>query len=74
MTFVDTSAWFSAYVPGDPLYHKMRKVLFSADRLVTSDYILDETVTLMKSRNHFDRALHFGPHLLEQRVTILEYI
>ena len=47
---------------------------FQADRLVTSDYILDETVTLMKSRNHFDRALHFGPHLLEQRVTILEYI
>jgi predicted nucleic acid-binding protein len=74
MTFVDTSAWFSAYVPTDPFYHRMRTILFGAGRLVTTDYVLDETLTLKRTRGHFDRALHFGPHILEQRVTVLEYV
>jgi uncharacterized protein len=74
MNFVDTSAWFSAYVPNDPHHEIVQRILHSTDRLVTTDYVLDETLTLMKSRGHFDRALHFGPHLLEQSVAILEYV
>jgi predicted nucleic acid-binding protein len=62
MIFVDTSAWFAAYVPNDPQHAQVKHVLSSAPRLVTTDYILDETITLMKVLGHVDRAYHFGPH------------
>ena len=74
MIFVDTSAWFSAYVPSDPLHYRVQQLLSVSDRIVTSDYVLDETVTLLKAHGHVDRALHFGPRLLEGRAAIFEYL
>jgi predicted nucleic acid-binding protein len=74
MIFVDTSAWFAAYVPNDPQHAQVKHVLSSAPRLVTTDYILDETITLMKVLGHVDRAYHFGPHLLTGTAAKMEYI
>jgi uncharacterized protein len=74
MSFVDTSAWFAAYVPSDPMHQVIQSAMSSADRLVTSDYVLDETLTLLKARGHVDRAYRLGPRLLEGRATQLEYV
>ena len=52
--FVDSSAWYAAYVPSDPQYRIVRKALAAAGRLVTTDYVLDETLTLLKARGHIE--------------------
>jgi uncharacterized protein len=72
--FVDSSAWYAAYVPTDPQYRIVQKALASADRLVTTDYVLDETLTLMKARGHADRARQFGPRIFNGSAARLEYL
>jgi predicted nucleic acid-binding protein len=72
--FVDTSAWFAAYVPTDPQYRIVRKALASADRLVTTDYVLDETLTLLKARGHTDRARRFGTRIFDGTAAQLKYL
>ena len=47
MIFVDTSAWFAAYVPSDPQHRAVREEIEAAPRLVTTDYVIDETLTLL---------------------------
>lgn len=74
MTFVDTSAWYAAYVPSDPQHRAVQKVLAAPTRLITTDYVLDETLTLLKARGHADRALRFGPRILAGRAAQLEYV
>jgi hypothetical protein len=74
MIFVDTSAWYSANVPTDPQYRVVQKVLASAERLVTTDYVLDETLTLLKARGHADRARHLGTRLFDGRSAHLVYL
>jgi predicted nucleic acid-binding protein len=50
------------------------QALAAAGRLVTSDYVLDETLTLLKARSHVDRARFFGARLLDGRAANLEYL
>ena len=47
MIFVDTSAWYSRYISKDP-NHAAAKAFdkHSHDEFVTSDYIIDELLTL----------------------------
>ena len=51
MLFVDTGAWFAAFVTNDP-DHPAASAWLDANRepLVTSDYIFDELMTLFKVR------------------------
>jgi predicted nucleic acid-binding protein len=72
--FVDTSAWYAGIVPTDPQYHVVRRTLASGGRLVTTDYVLDETLTLLKARGHVDRARRFGTRILEGKAARLEFI
>jgi len=52
--FVDTSGFFALLAQRDPKHAAARKVLRRAKaekrRLVTTDYVLDETATLLKAR------------------------
>jgi uncharacterized protein len=52
--FVDTSGFFASVVRRDPKHAVARKILRRAAgekrRLVTTDYVLDETATLLKAR------------------------
>jgi hypothetical protein len=58
MIFVDTSAWFAAFVPNDPYYSDAgARLKQNAELLVTTDYVLDELLTLLKRRGEFERAL-----------------
>lgn len=72
--FVDSSAWYAAYVPTDPQYRIVQKALASADRLVTTDYVLDETLTLLKARGHANRARQFGTRIFDGSAAHLEYL
>ena len=64
--FVDTSAWF-AYVNRDDREHEaVRRVLAGfRGRLVTSNYIFDETVTLCLARLGHPVASQVGANLLD---------
>ncbi len=52
--FIDTSGFFALLARRDPKHAAARRVLRKAQaekrRLVTTDYVLDETVTLLKAR------------------------
>ena len=69
MIFVDTGAWFSAFVPNDA-DHVMADAWLetNTDLLVTTDYVIDELLTLMKIRGEFQRALRLGADLFAERL------
>jgi predicted nucleic acid-binding protein len=49
MTFGDTGGWFAAYVPTDP-DHWAASAWLTANqgkRLITTDYVVDELLTLL---------------------------
>jgi predicted nucleic acid-binding protein len=61
MTFVDTGAWFALFVPSDP-DHPAAVGWLTANTgpLLTTDYVIDETLTLLRARGRNTRALDFG--------------
>jgi uncharacterized protein len=66
MIFVDTGAWYAAVVPGDADHPSAAAFLTSnRERLATSDYILDEAVTLLRARGENERALDLGREMLQ---------
>ena len=75
MTFVDTSAWFARFVPSDP-DHERVKAWFNANdrRLVTSDYCVDETLTLLLVRGHQHRVIHAGDVLFNESLASLCFL
>jgi predicted nucleic acid-binding protein len=62
MIFVDTSVWFAANVADDPAHAASRSLLLGASGdLVTTDYVVDELLTLMVMRRQREAALRTGP-------------
>lgn len=61
MTFVDLGAWFALTVPDDADYLAARR-WFDQNRepLLTSDYVVDETLTLLQARGERHRAVTLG--------------
>ncbi|MFL6257319.1 MAG: type II toxin-antitoxin system VapC family toxin [Pyrinomonadaceae bacterium] len=61
MIFVDTGAWFAAVVPSDPDHSAASRWLAgNAETLLTTDYVVDETLTLLRARGEGRRALMLG--------------
>lgn len=72
MTFVDTSAWVALFVPADEQHHAAREWMAqSGDRLTTSDYVVDEVLTLIKARFHVQIAIRAGHVLLGKDLATL---
>lgn len=72
MIFVDTSAWFASVVPWD-VDHQAATAWLSGNTepLLTSDYVVDETLTLLRARGESARALAVGQEFFEgQLVTV----
>jgi len=64
MIFVDTSAWYASEVEDDINHGKARKFLSEIASgkygvAVTTDYVLDETVTLLRSKKELPVAVTF---------------
>ena len=75
MRFVDSSAWYAAYVPSDGRHRAMSQLLRMETRpLATSDFIVDETITLMLARNERRRAVQFGKDLLITGIVQMELL
>ncbi|MDQ3438823.1 MAG: PIN domain-containing protein [Planctomycetota bacterium] len=61
MTFVDTGVWFASIVPTDPRHgevadwHRVNNL-----PLLTTDYVVDETLTLLRARGERTRAIELG--------------
>ena len=61
MIFVDTGAWFATVVPTDPNHQRATSFL-AANRepLITTDYVVDETLTLLRARGEHQRSILTG--------------
>lgn len=75
MTFVDTGAWVALFVEADSR-HMVAQAWIDAnlDRLITSDYVVDEVLTLIKVRFRTQSALQAGQALFGERLSALTYL
>ena len=75
MDFVDTSAWFAYFVPTDPNHQRVRTCFHSHSRpLVTTDFCVDETLSLLVYRRELRRALEAGRALFEANIARLHFV
>ncbi len=75
LIFVDTGAWFARFVPTDRDHLAARDWFErNAHALVSTDYVVDELLTLFKVRGEFQRALVVGPSLLGGELCSLEFV
>src|SRR5712691_306875 len=75
MIFVDTGAWFAAFVPNDTDHAAADAWLeANTEPLVTTDYVIDELLTLMKIRGEFRRALRVGASMFAEEITQLAWV
>ncbi len=75
MVFFDTGAWFAWHVPED-LNHAAVRAWFKANRqpLVTTDYCIDETLTLLVARKRPALALDAGRNFFHQRIAQMHFV
>lgn len=73
--FVDTGAWFARFVTWDR-DHSAAHDWFehSTYPLITTDYVIDELLTVLKVRGEYQRALEVGPSLFNAEVCDLEWV
>lgn len=75
MTFVDTGAWFALFVPTDPDHRAAIDWLTAyAGGLLTTDYVIDETLTLMRARGQNRKAIDFGRDLFAGQLGTVHYL
>jgi predicted nucleic acid-binding protein len=69
MIFVDTSAWFAAYIATDRDHARVKPLIDgAATRLVTSNFVLAECLNLFRARNENQRAQALGRDLLAHNI------
>ena len=75
MIFVDTGVWFARFVADDPDHIRVAE-WFSAnrERLITSDYCVDETLTLLATRKRPKLAIEAGRELFDQTLSRLHFL
>ena len=67
--FTDTSAWYAYIDKSDTEHAAAVKLVKNLDRpLITSNYIFDEVLTLVKLRMGYHVAINLGQKLLNQDV------
>ncbi len=75
MILVDTSAWYGATIPTDPIHEAASRWLdVNRESLVTTDYVVDETLTLLRARGHSARALELGVERFQESRAALHYL
>ncbi len=75
MIFVDTGAWFALLVPHDRDHSVAESWLErNAQPLVTTDYVIDELLTLLRMRGEEQRALRAGQMLLSEEIARITWV
>ncbi len=75
MIFTDTGGWYGLFIPEDP--NHLAAVSWSARNrqpLVTTDYVVDETLTLLKARGHDQVALGLGQQFFSGSLATIYYL
>ncbi|MCG6136784.1 MAG: DNA-binding protein [Nostoc sp. LLA-1] len=75
MIFVDTGAWFASVVPSDSDHSKASEWLSqNTQPLLTTDYVVDETLTLLKTRREGQRAMILGNAFFAGNLATIYYL
>ena len=76
-TFVDTSGFYALLVERDEMHERAVRILRNAERrralFVTSDYVLDETATLLVARGFGHLVPGFFSSTLQSRACAIEW-
>jgi predicted nucleic acid-binding protein len=73
MICVDTSAWYAIFSRRDVNHAAAPQTIRSVrEQLVTSDYVVSETLTLLRARGENHRALLFGQRVVEGGWAMIE--
>ena len=75
MIFADTGGWFAITIPTDP-YYVAATQWFALNRqsLVTTDYVVDETLTLIRARGQNNRANVMGRQFFSGNLATIYYL
>jgi predicted nucleic acid-binding protein len=75
MIFVDTGAWFAMAVPSDQDHAAVAECFGRAtEPLITTDYVIDETLTLLRARGYDQRALALGVGFFDGSIAEIYYL
>ncbi|MCI0525394.1 MAG: type II toxin-antitoxin system VapC family toxin [Acidobacteria bacterium] len=75
MIFVDTGAWFAMAVPSDQDHDAVAQCFAqTSEPLFTTDYIVDETLTLLRARGYGHRARALGETFFNGSIATLHYL
>ena len=75
MIFVDTGAWFSRFVPDDPNHERMVNwFATNTESLLTTDYCIDETLTLLSARKRPKLATETGILLFDEVLAKIHFL
>jgi predicted nucleic acid-binding protein len=73
--FVDTSAWFASVVPTDADHAAAANWLGrNVEPLLTTDYVVDETLTLLRVRGHATRAIVLGEAFFRGELATIHFL
>jgi len=75
MIFVDTGAWFASVVTSDTDYQIASTWLNQNTKpLITTDYVVDETLTLLRMRRETQRAIVLGDGFFSGALATIHYL
>jgi predicted nucleic acid-binding protein len=75
LIFIDTGALFAYVIPDDDHHQEARQwIQQNREPLLTSDYIIDECLTLIKARGQGTRAAQLGELLFDGRLARVHYL
>jgi uncharacterized protein len=75
MIFVDTGAWYASLVPTDPDHTRaVQWLAANHSPFLTTDYVIDETLTLLRVRGERQRALLLGAKFFNQELAKIHKI
>jgi len=73
--FVDTGGWYASIVPTDRDHQAaLQWLATNRELLVTSDYVVDEVLTLLRARGHQTRAAALGERLFANQIARIHHL
>jgi predicted nucleic acid-binding protein len=75
MIFIDTGVWFARFVTRDPDHERVAAWFAGNDEpLLTSDYCVDETLTLLSVRDRPSLAIEAGRELFNETLARMYFL
>ena len=75
MTFVDSGGRFATFVPSDRRHGEAtRRFGWNTSPLITTDYVVDETLTLLRAGGELARAIAVADAFFSGELAMIHYI